>query len=99
VQPPHPYPGSIIPTDLPSAIALITASTEQHAALLLQASALDPWRMVRLPWGEVPFAELAVMRVLDVIHHHGQIAYLQALLGDKEVDFFEDGWGTVLRGS
>jgi hypothetical protein len=86
-------------TDLPSSVELITASAEQFAAVLQRASAEELGRMVRVPWGEFPFAEVAVMRVIDVIHHHGQIAYLQALLGDEEIHFFEDGWGTVLRGS
>jgi uncharacterized damage-inducible protein DinB len=69
-------------TDLPSAIALITASAEQYAAVLQRTAEADMWRMVRWRQKEVPFAEVAMMPMLDVIHHHGQIAYLQALLGD-----------------
>ena len=29
--------------------------------------------------------------VIDAVHHHGQIAYIQTLLGDKESHFFEMG--------
>jgi hypothetical protein len=86
-------------TDLPSAIALIAAGAEQHAAIVSGTVASDPWRMVRLPWGELPVAEVGAMVVVDLMHHHGQIVYLQALLGDEEIHLFEGGWGTVLRGS
>jgi len=38
-----------------------------------------------------PLARAASLPVIDMIHHHGQIAYIQTLLGDEEFHFFEEG--------
>ena len=37
--------------------------------------------------GEMPLGYLATFPVVDFIHHHGQIAYIQTLLGDAESHF------------
>lgn len=39
---------------------------------------------------QVPLARAAAMPVVDVIHHHGQIAYLQSLLGDTAYHFMPE---------
>ncbi len=41
-----------------------------------------------MPWGEVTHEFLADLAVIDVIHHRGQVVYIQTLLGDT-VDHFE----------
>ena len=44
---------------------------------------------VTLPWGTMPRARCLAMPVQDLVHHHGQIAYIQTLLGDTSDHFFE----------
>ena len=39
--------------------------------------------------GSFPFARAVSFPVIDAIHHHGQIAYIQSLLGDAETHFYE----------
>ena len=51
----------------------------------LRAEELDD--KVVLPWGEHTKAEAAGMDAIEIVHHHGQIAYIQMLLGDTESHF------------
>ena len=44
---------------------------------------------VELPWGAMPRARCLAMPVQDLVHHHGQIAYIQTILGDEVSHFFE----------
>lgn len=37
--------------------------------------------------GEMPFGQFAIVPAFDFVHHHGQIAYIQILLGDTESHF------------
>jgi hypothetical protein len=73
-----------VPESLEEAQDLITECTEEYAAVLAQLSPADLGRTVQLPFGSFPLARAASMPVVDLIHHHGQIAYLQTLLGDSE---------------
>ena len=41
-------------------------------------------KTLKLPFGEFPLSQAVSMPVVDLIHHHGQIAYIQTLLGDTE---------------
>ena len=43
--------------------------------------------MVETPYGPFTIARMAGMPVMDAIHHHGQIAYIQMMLGDTESHF------------
>lgn len=75
------------PTDLASAQARIRTATGTYVQALL---GLDPARLgdpVELPFGTFPLARAATMPAFDLIHHHGQIAYIQTLLGDEESHF------------
>jgi len=77
-------------TTLEAAQDLVETSGRRYAAAL---RAMDPARLgttVDLPFGSFPMARAASMPVVDLIHHHGQIAYLQTLLGDQEMHFFEE---------
>ena len=49
----------------------------------------EPTDEVQLPWGAMPRARCIAMPVQDLVHHHGQIAYIQTLLGDTSNHFFE----------
>jgi hypothetical protein len=80
-------PGITPPTNLEEARALILQTTEAFAAAL---EALPPEglnRQVELPFGTFPLARVATMAAADAVHHHGQIAYIQTLLGDPEDHF------------
>lgn len=67
-------------------VALI-ASAEAYAATLrgLEPSSLGEVMTTRM--GSMPRAFVAGMAPADTIHHHGQIAYIQELLGDTETHF------------
>lgn len=39
------------------------------------------------PLGDIVMAQLINMPVVDAIHHHGQLAYIQTILGDTESHF------------
>ncbi|NJR52194.1 MAG: hypothetical protein HC780_24105 [Leptolyngbyaceae cyanobacterium CSU_1_3] len=41
-------------------------------------------RQIILPWGVFSAALLGEIAFGDAMHHHGQIAYIQTLLGDIE---------------
>lgn len=62
---------------------LVEAAAKYSAVLLaLKPEALD--ESVETHVGKLPRRVLAVMPVNDIIHHNGQIAYIQMLLGDTE---------------
>ena len=65
----------------------LAESADAYAAML---RGLDPATLndkINLRFGEMPKAFVASMAVADTIHHHGQIAYIQTLLGDTETHF------------
>ena len=74
---------------LQEAQELISASAEEYATALLQVAPRELGRTVGSPLGPVPLARAAVMPLVDAIHHHGQIAYIQTLLGDRESHFLD----------
>jgi len=43
--------------------------------------------VVSMPFGDMPLGQLAGFAVVDVIHHRGQVCYLQTLLGDTDNHF------------
>ena len=62
---------------------LIAAAHKYSAAMRnLKAEALG--KLVETRIGTIPMSVLATMPVTDMVHHHGQIAYIQMLLGDSE---------------
>lgn len=85
-------PQERIPTSLDEAQTMLTAAGEAYAAALTRVPPQDLGKVVTV-WGaySVPLARAASMPVVDLIHHHGQIAYLQTLLGDEEMHFAEAG--------
>ena len=74
-------------TDVASAQALITESAARYAAALAGVRAEDLGREVDLPFGKFGLAQAAGMALVDLLHHHGQIAHIQTLLGDSEDHF------------
>ena len=71
-------------TDAASAKALLTQVVQAH---LQAVSALSPAEMeqeVSTPLGDLPKGFVAGLPVVELINHHGQITYIQSLLGDTE---------------
>lgn len=60
-------------------------------ALTLEAVQSDQMEQVLdAPFGELSLADFLRFEPIDIVHHHGQIAYIQQLLGDKEDHFDPD---------
>jgi uncharacterized damage-inducible protein DinB len=74
-------------TNLAEAQQLLTESAEEYAAALRRIGPADLGRTVKMRRGSFPLPQAAGMPVADLIHHHGQIAYIQTLLGDTESHF------------
>ena len=71
-------------TDRDGAKALVTQVVQAHQSAL---SALTPpqlEQMVETPVGQLPTAIAAGLPVVELVNHHGQITYIQTLLGDSE---------------
>lgn len=86
---PDPRPQCPQPATLEEARGMILAAAEEYAAALEAAgSELD--RPQPMPFGGVFRAYRAVcFPLLDLFHHHGQICYLQSLLGDTDTHWNE----------
>ena len=81
--PPHTAPV----TTLKDAQEQIRSAAQEYAAALRRLTPADLERTVHLPFGSFPLAQAASMPLVDLIHHHGQIAYIQTMLGDTESHF------------
>ena len=78
-------------TTLKEAQDLLTSTVEEYVAALRAVPPADLRRTVSLPFGSFPLARAAMMPAVDLIHHHGQITYIQSLLGDTDFHFHEEG--------
>ena len=68
---------------LEEARSLLTEAGDEYAAALETAGPeLD--RTVNIAGGPLWAPWAALIPVLELLHHHGQICYLQTLLGDRE---------------
>jgi len=76
-----------VPADRATAQELILAASSRYAAALRSVDMARFGTTVVLPFGSFPFAMAATMPAFDLIHHHGQIAYIETLLGDTEDHF------------
>ncbi len=74
-------------TDQANAQQLGSALVENYAAALDAFPAERAGDTAELPFGSFPMGMAMSMPVCDLIHHHGQIAYIQCLLGDTEDHF------------
>ncbi|HVF85744.1 MAG TPA: DinB family protein [Abditibacteriaceae bacterium] len=71
-------------TNREEAKASLQKGTEAYVAKLRTLTPQDMARTVTLPFGEMPMPVAAMIPVIDLINHHGQITYIQTLLGDTE---------------
>ncbi len=79
-------------TDLESSQKLIRDASEKYAVFLRGLAPESLEGTIEMPFGGTwPRERVASLPIVDLIHHHGQIAYLQTLLGDTESHFEEMG--------
>ncbi|MDF2441001.1 MAG: hypothetical protein JWN98_1985 [Abditibacteriota bacterium] len=76
-------------TDREEAKRLIVRLAEEYTQTLRALDTSDLGRTVTTPLGDLPLIVAAGVPVIDLIHHHGQIAYIQSLLGDTESHFHQ----------
>lgn len=71
-------------TDSQSAKALVTQVVAAHQKVVAALTPSEMEQMVTTPVGQLPKGFAAGLPVVEMINHHGQITYIQTLLGDKE---------------
>jgi uncharacterized damage-inducible protein DinB len=82
---PSPEP---LPASLPEAQQQLLSACETYAAALRQVPPSELSRTITIAGTfQMPLARAASMPMVDLVHHHGQIAYIQTLLGDEEFHF------------
>lgn len=78
------------PSGLKDAQRQLAETGEAFAAALEKAGPeLDG--PVETPFGTMLGSRVVLWGMIDLVHHHGQISYLQSLLGDKEMHFNPEG--------
>ena len=79
-------------TNRDEAKALIKRASAAYAAKMGSLQPQDVEGTVSMPFGgEWPKMRAVSLPLIDLIHHHGQIAYIQSLLGDTVSHFEEMG--------
>lgn len=71
-------------TNREEAKALVTQVVQAHQDLIKSLQPADLGRILSLPIGDLPVGMAAAMPVVELINHHGQITYIETLLGDSE---------------
>lgn len=77
-----------IPTTREQAQDMIIAAANDYADFLRGLEG-DQSGEVKMGDATLPRVRCLAMPVQDLVHHHGQIAYIQMLLGDTSDHFFE----------
>lgn len=73
-----------LPTNREEAKKLISQVVDAHIAKLRSLTPQQLEEKVKLPIGEFPVVLAAGLPVVEIINHHGQLTYIQELLGDTE---------------
>ena len=71
------------PLTLDEALTQLAEGAEPFAAAL-EAAGPEMERTMETPFGEMWAAKGVVFGMIDLVHHHGQVTYIQSLLGDAE---------------
>ncbi len=74
------------PATLDEARTMIRETAEQYASAL-DAAGDELERPISTPFGEFWAAHSVLFGMIDLVHHHGQIMYIQSLLGDAEMHY------------
>lgn len=86
---PDPPPQAPRPESLEEARTLLLAAADEYA-LALEAAGPELDRPQEMPFGGVFRASRAVcFPLMDLFNHHGQIGYIQSLLGDADTHWDE----------
>jgi hypothetical protein len=80
-----------MPTSKSEAQELILRVTKDYASWMAGLSPQDLEGDIELPFGTFPRMLAVGMEVQDLVHHHGQITYIQSLLGDTDFHFHDFG--------
>lgn len=67
----------------------ILDAVESYATALRSLSEERLNNMVKFPFNEMPMEYAIRVPVTEILHHHGQIAYIQLLFGDTEDHYFQ----------
>ncbi len=67
-----------------AAQAAINHAATEYSIQVSKLSQEELERPVQLPFGEVPCSRACALAVTEAINHHGQLTYIQTLLGDVE---------------
>lgn len=82
-----------MPATREEAQQIIKAATAEYATWARSVSAEDAAKTISTGFmGDMPLARFAQVPAIDCLHHHGQIAYIQTLLGDTESHFMENAF-------
>lgn len=89
--------GEVAPAPVPAsrdeAKQQIVGAAEACAVTIRNLTPEDFNRTVSFPNGvEFPMQRAVGVPLIDLVHHHGQVAYLQTILGDKESHFDPSGF-------
>ena len=79
-----------VPTELDEAKRLVVDNAEAFAAAYESADPALLERTLELPFGKFVAARFVLFPLIELIHHRGQLAYIQSLLGDAEVRFDQE---------
>jgi len=71
-------------TNRDEAKALLAQVVQTHQTTIAALTPSQLEEMVETPVGQLPKAMAAALPVIELVNHHGQITYLQTLLGDSE---------------
>lgn len=71
------------PGNLAEAQQWLSETSTQFAALL-DAAGPELEKAIDTPFGQLWASSAVTFGLVDLLHHHGQITYLQSLLGDSE---------------
>jgi uncharacterized damage-inducible protein DinB len=89
-NPSFPPPAFPPATTRAAAKELLLAAAREYAQAL-RAAAPEAWeRPVDMGFGALPLLRAASLPVLELVHHRGQIVYIQTLLGDTQDHFDMD---------
>ncbi|HEY0074165.1 MAG TPA: DinB family protein [Abditibacteriaceae bacterium] len=71
-------------TNREEAKALMTRVVQAHQKAVSALKPEELEQIVSTPVGELPKGFVAGLPVIELVNHHGQITYIQSLLGDSE---------------
>jgi len=75
----------------------LLSATEEYAAALEAVQPGQLERRVAFPWGTKDGTRCVNLPLIDLIHHRGQVVYLQSILGDAEMHFDGPSFSVAMR--